>query len=838
VADVSDHRISDRLADAASWFSHLHPTAITSRETIHILLDRILREDLELRRGMNRRILPETARIKRLNSDSLLLRTKNFEILDRRRIFLNFEIDDLPYFFSSLPLGKIDGSLIRLEIPLVIYQSERRDRLRHKPTVEESKHVVMISDNQESEEGEIVDSSPQGLGIIATDRAARNLSSDFRIRFLDGVRRGEEIFAEVRQYTPLANRVGWTQIGLEVSSVPRGEPLKLERRNSVISSTALSRARRRWQILSAGARIASNHGLEKLQKKSRKLPVVRIIDYDNKDGEKIRAIIDSTGDTKGALVVIIPPAWGKTKETLMPLSACLLSAFEASGQPLSVIRFDGIRKRGESHRDPECNSPGEHHHHFTFSQGVRDIESTLDFLECSPEFQPSKRILVSFSASSIESRRAIADDSRIDGWICVVGAPDLQSMMRVISGGVDYAVGLERGISFGLQEILGIEVDMDLAGLDSFQHSLAYLEDARREMARITVPITWIHGRYDAWMNSYRSIDILSRGDTRNRRFIEVPTGHMLSTSREAIETFQLITREVSRMALGYEIEPALPDLAEIEFRRKAERNRLPKESVDFRAFWRDYLIGRDTDLGIELMTSIAPYRKMMQTQVNELRVSDGDVVADLGAGTGSFPQFLATYAKRPKNIRIIELDFVRAGLERTQTRLKGGHIPHDLSIEFVESNLDLGEGNTGIALRSGAADAVLASLLVSYVCHPECLLSEIHRVLRPGGRLVLSSLCRDADMSKLYMDGITELRSGLAREFFGREGERQIEDAVRCYLNQASRLLELEEYGHFRFWDAPELTKLVTMAGFRNVSARQDLGDPPQAVIVSGERK
>jgi ubiquinone/menaquinone biosynthesis C-methylase UbiE len=605
----------------------------------------------------------------------------------------------------------------------------------------------------------------------------------------------------------------------------------------VIPSTPLSRVRRRWQILSAGTRIASSRGLEKFLKKSQELPEIRIVDYLNKEGERIRAIIDSTGDTKGAPVVIIPPAWGKTKETLLPLSACLLSAFEACGQPLSVIRFDGIRKRGESYREPECNAPGKHHHHFTFSQGVRDIQATLDFLDCSPEFQPSKRILISFSASSIESRRATADDRRIDGWISVVGAPDLQSMMRVISGGVDYAVGLERGIRFGLQEILGIEVDMDLAGFDSFEHSLAYLEDARREMARIKVPITWIHGRYDAWMNASRAIDILSRGDTRNRRFIEVPTGHMLSTSREAIETFQLITREVSRMSLGHEIEPALPDLAQIEFRRKAERKRLPKESLDIRAFWRDYLTGRDTDLGIELMTSICPYRNFMKTQIQELGVSEGDVVVDLGAGTGSFPQFLASFSERPKDIRIIELDFVRAGLERARDRLKNGCIPNDLRVDFVESNLDLGNGNTGIALQSGAADAVLASLFVSYVYYPEHLLSEIRRVLRPSGRLVMSSLCRDADMSKLYMDGIAELRSGLARELFGWEGERRIEDAVRCYLNQASRLLELEEFGHFRFWDTAELTQLVTVAGFKNVSVKQDLGDPPQAIIVSGER-
>jgi ubiquinone/menaquinone biosynthesis C-methylase UbiE len=837
MTSASGHPTRDHVADSASWFSHLHPTAITSQREIRILLHRLFRNDLELHQGMNRKILPETARIKRMDSSELLLQTKNFDFRNRRRIFLNFSIDGVPYFFSSFLLEELGNSLVRIEIPAVIYQSERRDRSRRKPTDQESKNIVIISDHLGSEVGEIVDSSPQGMGIIVTDRVARSLGSGFRVRFVDGIRQGEEVFAEVRQRVSLSGRPGWAHIGLDVSSVPRGGPLESESRNSVIPSTAFSRMRQRWRILSAGARIASDHALEKLQRKSRKPPEIRIVDYKNEKGERIRAIVDSTGVTAGAPTVIIPPAWGKTKETLMPLSACLISAFQAAGQPLSVIRFDGIRKRGESQNDPECNPPGKHHHHFTFSQGVRDIQATLDFLDSSPHFQPSKRILVSFSASSIESRRATADDPRIDGWVSVVGASDLQSMMRVISGGVDYAVGLERGISFGLQEILGIEVDMDLAGLDAFDTSLAYLEDARREMARIKSPITWIHGRYDAWMNSERARDVLSRGDTSNRRFIEVPTGHMLSTSREAIETFQLITREVSRMAIGFEIEPVLPDLAEVELRRKAERRRLPKESVDLRTFWRDYLVGRSADLGIELMTSIAPYQELMQIQVKELRISEGNVVADLGAGTGSFPRFLTAWEGRPNKIHIVELDFVRAGLERARSRLMARHIPDGLKIEYIESDFEFDQRNTGIVLRSEAVDAVLASLLVSYLCDPACLLSEIRRVLRPGGRLVVSSLCRDADMSKLYVDGVNELRSGLARELFGRDGERQIEDAVRDYLNQASRLLGLEEDRQFRFWDPNELKNLVKRAGFRNVSAKLGLGDPPQAVVVSAER-
>lgn len=97
-----------------------------------------------------------------------------------------------------------------------------------------------------------------------------------------------------------------------------------------------------------------------------------------------------------------------------------------------------------------------------------------------------------------------------------------------------------------------------------------------------------------------------------------------------------------------------------------------------------------------------------------------------------------------------------------------------------------------------------------------------------------MSSLCRDADMSKLYMDGIDELRLGQAREYLGKSGERTLEVAARGYLNRASRLLELEEEGHFKFWDGHELAALVRNSGFKKVESRPALGSPSQAVVVS----
>jgi ubiquinone/menaquinone biosynthesis C-methylase UbiE len=379
-------------------------------------------------------------------------------------------------------------------------------------------------------------------------------------------------------------------------------------------------------------------------------------------------------------------------------------------------------------------------------------------------------------------------------------------------------------------------VDIDLVGRDAIAKGIVHLEDARRDMEAITIPVTWIHAKHDAWVDLGRVRDILSCGDLSRRRLIEVPTGHQLRTSREALGTFQLIAGEVSRIALGRELAPAVPNPIVVQSRSVVERERIPRVTVDLQHFWRDYLLGRDGKIGLDLVTATDAYHAFLREQEVKLRLRDGDKVADLGSGTGSFLRLISKTVSPGQRIEIHAFDFVLAALARGKAESEAGGNSNAGRQYRIAADLNV-SGVCGIPVRSGVYDAVLASLLVSYVVDSGSLLREAWRILRPGGRLVVSSMRRDSDISKLYVDSVQEMHAGKAREAFGSEIAREFDAVSRPFVNDAARLLEIEEAGRFRFWDPQELCAEVIRAGFEEVEFSLSLGNPPQAVIVCGRR-
>ncbi|MEN8185270.1 MAG: hypothetical protein ABFS46_22330, partial [Myxococcota bacterium] len=615
-------------------------------------------------------------------SDGLLrLSTEHFEFRDPSQVYLNFELEGRPYFFAAPILSDPGADSLEIGWPAVVYEAERRDRGRRPPGDEagDPETVALRGAREQVAEARVVDVSPGGLGVEAPAEPVLHPGARVEVDPLGGDPRGWLSYGRVRSRRPAPDANGWVRLGLELSSDPWPSLLPVERRSKILEGSQ-RHGSSRVPALDAASAVAGSVA-----------PRPRVVRYPNPQGEQICGIVDVWGDPRGAAAVIIPSAWGRTKETLLPLALTIGATFHAAGEPVTVVRFDGIRRRGESHRDPGCQGPEDENLRFTFSQGARDIHATLDYLERSPEFQPSTCVLVTFSVASIEGRRALASDQtgRLGGWVSVVGSADAQSLTRVISGGVDFFGGIERGMRFGMQEIQGLLVDMDHAGRDAVSQGLAFLCDSRHDFASIRAPITWLHGRHDAWMDLGRIRDALSFGDTSQRRLIEIPTGHQLRTSREALETFQLIASEAGRISLGNPLPPVPPDLGALDRRRKTEMERLEATRADLRGFWKDYVVGREGGDGMELVTNARPYEALMERQIDDLSLEAGDRVLDLGSGAGPFPLQLAR-SEPPGQLRIVEMDVVREALTRTRVRMAGRTDESSgLDVQFAQADLD-----------------------------------------------------------------------------------------------------------------------------------------------------
>jgi len=236
-------------------------------------------------------------------------------------------------------------------------------------------------------------------------------------------------------------------------------------------------------------------------------------------------------------------------------------------------------------------------------------------------------------------------------------------------------------------------------------------------------------------------------------------------------------------------------------------------------------------------MTATSAYGGLMTQQQDLLELNAGDSVVDLGCGTGSLMAGLLESRELPTGICLSQVDFVPDALRRIRDRISARRARSNVCASYVSADLELMARNPWIPFADQSQDAALASLLISYVRRPEMLIREVFRVLRPGGRFVLSALRPDADTSRIFVQGAEELRRGRALEVFGQAESASLEDSFRSFLNDAARLLELEERGVFHFWPEDEIAKLLKQGGFRRIRVQQGFGTPAQALIAVGKK-
>jgi len=186
------------------------------------------------------------------------------------------------------------------------------------------------------------------------------------------------------------------------------------------------------------------------------------------------------------------------------------------------------------------------------------------------------------------------------------------------------------------------------------------------------------------------------------------------------------------------------------------------------------------------------------------------------------------------REVHIDAVDFVEGGAAARHLPGLGAPFGHRVRVTPVLLDFDVGRNPRCRSLRPHSTRCSPRSS-ISYVADPKLLLERIRLALKPRGRLVLSTLKRDADISRLHVEGSRAARwTRRCRVWSGRRRVHRRDG--RSFLNDASRNPRSGGGRTFRFW-----TWTSSAPWCAAPPARREIvpcaRDPPQAVVIVARR-
>jgi arsenite methyltransferase len=166
--------------------------------------------------------------------------------------------------------------------------------------------------------------------------------------------------------------------------------------------------------------------------------------------------------------------------------------------------------------------------------------------------------------------------------------------------------------------------------------------------------------------------------------------------------------------------------------------------------------------------------------------LKEGDVVLDLGSGAG-FDAFLAAQ-RVGKTGRVIGVDMTSEMVAKAKENAKKG--------KYTNVEFRLGEIEK-LPVEDGSIDVIISNCVINLSPDKEAVFKNAHRVLKSGGRLMVSDLVLAKDLPD------------------------EIKDSVEAYVGCLAGAIKKDEY-----------LKFITMAGFQNVLVISESSYPVDAMF------
>jgi arsenite methyltransferase len=147
--------------------------------------------------------------------------------------------------------------------------------------------------------------------------------------------------------------------------------------------------------------------------------------------------------------------------------------------------------------------------------------------------------------------------------------------------------------------------------------------------------------------------------------------------------------------------------------------------------------------------------------------LKEGDAVLDLGSGAG-FDAFLAAQRVGKKG-RVIGVDMTEAMIEKAKKNARNGGYTN---VEFRLGEIE------DLPVEDSAVDVIISNCVINLSPDKASVFKEAFRVLKPGGRLMVSDLVLVKDLPRAIKESVAAYVGCLAGAIFKKDYLNFIEEA------------------------------------------------------------